>query len=472
MDIKVNNDGNVTYKAKGKQAATNKDFTINFSAANGGKVSNNRFAKLGKIGSVFATICGADGDGKTLTEPDLKKAKALLSTPKNKFKSLGVQNMKYDEHAGVLSVFMSNGEYLRVDLHTRAELGSKAPKPQATKTPQKPDAPKAEPKAQTEAKPASAQQSSSGRKLNNNTKWAAPLKLKQSQKSKEQSFSLENYLKDFWKPAINIFHKAVDTNNKYSQRADNPLQFKNIPKEYNPYIKRTARHLKVSEYFVRHLLSTESFIPVARDIGDGVITIGFGHTNKAKYNNKIKKGDKISLDKAFRYFEQDVKDARDDARKHFTPTKGDYKGAFRYDQLPQSFKEALIDVAYNRGPGVMASDTIYMHLRSNLKGGKSNIPAAAVRMRQEEFRNPQFEGGLRKRNIYRFLLAIRSLTGSQKLSAMRRFNRDEYDEDGNLVKSYYTTTLNELSLADKKQLQSDWNAVKRAAEYQAKQEKF
>ena len=79
---------------------------------------------------------------------------------------------------------------------------------------------------------------------------------------------------------------------------------------------------------------------------------------------------------------------------------------------------------------------------------------------------------MEERNIYRFLLAIRSLTGSQKLSAMRRFNRDEYDEDGNLVKSYYTTTLNELSLADKKQLQSDWNAVKRAAEYQAKQEKF
>ena len=174
-----------------------------------------------------------------------------------------------------------------------------------------------------------------------------------------------------------------------------------------------------------------------------------------KQGGKTYHTDAITLEKAFEWFEQDVIDHEKYAKRYFTPTKGEYKDKFRYDEFPISFKEALIDIAFNRGTGVMASETIYDSLRANFRDGADNMPAAAVRTRQETFKDPDLEGGLRKRNVYRFLLAIRSLSGEYKLIAMRRFDRDEYDKNGKLVKSYLSKTFNLLSAPDRKQLQTE-----------------
>lgn len=259
---------------------------------------------------------------------------------------------------------------------------------------------------------------------------------------------------------------------EYKNKTENPNLFNYIKKEYRPYITKISKNTGLSEYLIKNILATEQFAPIADDYGDGVITVGFGHTPNADHNKKFHKGYKISLEQAFEWFEQDILDAQGYARKSFTPKTGKYKGKFEYDEFPQSFKEALIDIAYNRGPGVMMSETIYKSLRENLSAGDNNMSAAAVRTRQERFSKPDMETGLRKRNIYRFLLAIRSLSGEQKLTAMRRFDRDERDANGQLIESYYTRTLKKLKNNDRRQVEEDWNNARRAAEYEAQQEEI
>ena len=463
------------YNPKERKHSQSGDLTItlsgnNFSVKTGNNTSNNKVADLNKTKfSIFTALCAADGNGSNLTELDLKKAKSLFCTDKNILKDLGVTEFRYDEQAGVAALKMKNDEYLRIDLETKAEKGTNTDKKAEQKT---------EPKAETKPQQVQPQVKKPSKPLVVKT----PKALQKPAPYPLPLFNWSDFTLPAFTPQQNTKTKCRDTRysvpetpidkatgEKYLQEANNPTQFENLPKSYDPYIKKIAKNTGHSEYLIRHLLSTESFIEKAKDIGDGVLTIGFGHTNTADHNNNFKRGDTITLAKAFEWFEQDIKDQEDYARKYFTPTTGEYRGKFRYDDFPQSFKEALVDIAFNRGNKVMASQTIYDSLRANFRDGTDNMPAAAVRTRQEVFKDPKFEAGLRKRNTYRFLLAIRSLSGEYKLAAMRRFDRDEYDKNGNLVKSYYTKALEMLSPKDRKQLKKDWDAARKAAEYQAQQ---
>ena len=438
----------------------------NFSVKTGTNTSSNKTVDFNKTKfSIFTAICAADGDGSNLTELDLKQAKANFGTKNNALKTLGVVEFRYDEHAGIASLKMNNDEYLRIDLETKAEQAeqsSKKPEVQANKKPEQP---------KKDEKPSKPLVIKTPKYLKRPEPYPLPDAMKflevpvftpkannkTTTKCKDTRYSV---------PTTPI-DKA--TGEGYKTRANNPAQFNNLPESYAPYIKRIARNTGLSEYFIRHLLSTETFIGTAKNIGDGVITVGFGHTNTAEHNTNFKRGDTVSLETAFKWFEQDIIDQAAYARKYFTPTSGEFNGRFKFDDFPQSFKEALIDIAFNRGNKAMASETIYNSLRANFRDGADNMPAAAVRTRQETFRKPSHEAGLRKRNVYRFLLAIRSLSGEYRLAAMRRFDRDEYDNKGNFVKSYYTKTLEMLSINDRKQVEKDWEAARKAAEYDAQQ---
>ena len=390
--------------------------------------------------------CGNNDDDNILTEEDLRLAKHRFKTDNCVFRGLDVVEFRYDKKHGIANITTKNGEVLRVDLETKFDISN-------------------EPERKTEKK-----------KVQSQAETNSVNYLKEPKPKKEETNQLPELLDIIKLPPqmLRKVHYVAQTNyddatgEKFLKRAEKPNLFNNIPKEYNKYIKQTAQNTGLSEYFIRNLFSLEAFIPKAKNIGDGVITIGFGHTNNADHNRNFKKGDPITIEKAFEWLEQDIKDNIKYARKYFTPTKGEFKGTFTYDTLPQSFKEAIVDIAFNRGTNVMASEKIYMSLRANFKGGYHFMPAAAVRTRQENFRDPKFEGGLRKRNVYRFLMAIKDLSGEYKLAAMRRFAQSKKDDNGNIIEpSYLKKTKALLSKEARKQLQRDWNAAMRAAEYQA-----
>lgn len=225
--------------------------------------------------------------------------------------------------------------------------------------------------------------------------------------------------------------------------------YKNIPTSFNPYIKNVATTTGYSEDFIKYLISNEGFITTAKDIGDGRITVGFGHTDKANSNTNIAKGQKITVKQAFDFLKQDIIDKENEAKKHFD----------EFDNLPTSFKEAIIDIAFNRGHKAMSNEAVYRSLRANLKQGENNYPAAAVRTRQEFQTEGRFTAGLRKRNCYRFLLAIRDLSPEMQLAAMRRFEN---------AGQYYTITLKSLEERGRKldadTLRQDWEKIKKNAE--------
>ena len=425
----------------------------------------------------------SDDDVQLLTERDLKEANLYFTDPQKAnsiftktLKKLGVTSFKYDEHAGVANLKTQSGETLWINMETKAEIQGKnaTPKKDPAKINTKP--------VVNKTKDTKSKKDLTQKTLTKNPEIGIYNAEKGSTTNLKstRTFDMRAYLmRKLGYDVPGMLPKSKDKRYAVPKEAiphvdgvksrvkvDFPKQFSNIPKEYNSYIIQIAKKTGMSPYFIKHLLSTESFIGVAKDIGDGKITLGFGHT--VKKGESYKEGDSISLEDAFVLFEKDMKQAEEYARYYFTPKKGDKDyGKYKYDNFDQSFKEALIDIAYNRGNKVMASEEIYKSLRANFSNGANNMPAAAVRTRQEQFNNPNHEGGLRKRNVYRFLLAIRDLPGEYKLAAMRRFDRDEYDNNGNPIKSYFTRTKELLNKNDRCRLQADWDAAVKAAQYEA-----
>ena len=445
---------------------------------------------------LLKALAGANNDDEKdiLTEKDLKQANEYFKNPKKYItnatlkllQKLGVVEFRYAEKDGIANITTKKGDVLRIDLDTRAEQAEKGSK-QTTATQTK------------TSNSASTNKTSTSEKIDSSKKTEKQIKEQPKTKIEQESMQTKS-------KAINTLSADTKFNRSYNMSAyllrkmgcvfppdiktkdkryavpkeaipltdgissmtkvNFPKQFRNIPKEYTPYIAKISENTGLSVYFIKHLLSTEAFIGKAKNIGDGEITLGFGHT--VKKGEKYKEGDPISLNDAFILFEKDLKKHEEYARFYFTPKKGtaDY-GKYKYDDFATSFKEALVDIAYNRGNKVMASDEIYKSLRANFSNGLENMPAAAVRTRQEKFKNPDMEGGLRKRNVYRFLLAIRDLPGEYKLAAMRRFDRNERDHNGNIIKSYFTKTKEMLNKTERIQLQADWDAAVKAAQFEA-----
>ena len=224
-------------------------------------------------------------------------------------------------------------------------------------------------------------------------------------------------------------------------------------------IKKIANDTGVSERLVMNIISTEGFIRKAKDIGDGEITVGFGHTKHANHNTKFNKGYSITNKTAFVWLKQDIIDKRDEAKKYFSD-------GINWNEIPLSIRDAIIDIAFNRGAEAMSKEEVYRSLRANLKEGSSNDPASAVRTRQEFKSKPEdrtsIQVGLMKRNCYRFLMAIQDLTPKEQLIAIKRFKMaNNHGED------YYASTLKLLKKygynTDANTLQKDWEQVERDA---------
>lgn len=389
ITIDIGNNGTIIKNGEGDKLSENKEIA---------DFSEKKF-------SIFHDIAALDdnGDRDKLTMEDIENLDESYKT------SWGLKDLIVDLKKGVATLVWGVGDILRIDFETEEEKN-------------------------TEKVSEGVNTTTNNEKVTSNT-----ITTKTDKDSKISSLATSN---------INNLTDVVK--NKYcTQNVSDLNLYKNIPSSFDNHIKKIAEKTGYSEDFIKYLISTEGFITTAKDIGDGCITVGFGHTNRANSNTNITKGQKITVTQAFEYLAQDIKDKENEARKHFD----------EFDILPTSLKEAIIDIAFNRGHKAMSSESVYRSLRANLKLGENNYPAAAVRTRQEFKTNGKFTAGLRRRNCYRFLLAIRDLSPDMQLAAMRRFENSG---------QYYTVTLTSLKNngrhAEADSLKQDWEKIKKNAE--------
>ena len=225
--------------------------------------------------------------------------------------------------------------------------------------------------------------------------------------------------------------------------------------KYLPYIEDISKRTGFSKSLIAQILYNEKFTQKAtyKNENGGLWEVGFGHTTQAMSNTNFGKGFKISLQKAFAWFEQDLKDAKNALRK--IPE-------LNFDSLPKSIQEGLIDVVFNRGIGKINPknkkhyDTNYNKFYAAIK--EKDYATAAVRLRQEPYlMRRKFVRGLMKRNVYRFLVAIKDLTPKEQLAAMELF-------DSPSEGSYYSKTLNNLNRGERKRVSAAWEAYQKALE--------
>lgn len=144
----------------------------------------------------------------------------------------------------------------------------------------------------------------------------------------------------------------------------------------------------------------------------GHLTIGFGHTSLIG-EPKVKEGMTITNEQAYQILANDIITLIGQVK---TIIKRESKENL-YDKSPKSIKDALIDLAFNKGAGKVADASII----ANLKAGSYGATA-----RRTWYDTKQV--GLMKRNMYRFLLAIRDISSSEKRGAIKKFRSEHFDD--------------------------------------------
>lgn len=126
---------------------------------------------------------------------------------------------------------------------------------------------------------------------------------------------------------------------------------------------KDATKLRVSAEGKEHIKNHEGIELTAYKLGDGKITIGYGHaepTHKSKY----RVGQKISKEEADKLFQKDLKKTADGVRRIFSEWKE--KGIDR--KITQDQFDALVSMAFNMGiSGLRQTDLIQQIKAGNLE---------------------------------------------------------------------------------------------------------
>lgn len=167
---------------------------------------------------------------------------------------------------------------------------------------------------------------------------------------------------------------------------------------------------------------------------DGYLTIGFGHTGSYKGEPLTEKTKLKNVDEAYHLLAQDIQNAKNAVI--------EYIGKENFERAPQSIKEALIDIAFNKGielgfKGIQRKSngedkvrkTPTQKLKDDLQ--KGDYVSAAKHVIFETAND-----GLKRRNIYRMLLAIKDLTPEEREEVLKNaesyFKRVKADFDSGL----------------------------------------
>lgn len=359
-----------------------------------------------------------------LTEKDLEVAYKRYLKNKDSYNLLGfhITDFNYNKTKGTVRISTDIGETLEIDLQTKAE-GGKVAKNETTK----------------------AEQSSSTSSEKQPTVNSNKVQSNDNGEKHYSDRSLTTPIPKFYEQKKELLAKQFG------------ISIAALEEKIADVAKRTG----YSEYYITHIISTEDFVSPAKDIGDGVITAGFGHTSRRDASVKAMKGKKINVDTAFNWIVSDIKYFEEKIKNMKIGKDADERFSKYFDQLPLSLREAVIDVAFNRDADKLESADEYKHLRANIKNGDENLPASAMRLRQNfsQYTHKQklghtFTTGLMKRNVYRFLLAIRDFDAEYRAAAKRRFENENsyYSETIDLLKEKKNAT--EASL-----LEQAWRAM-------------
>jgi len=137
-----------------------------------------------------------------------------------------------------------------------------------------------------------------------------------------------------------------------------------------------------------HIKNEEKCKLKAYKLGDGMITVGYGHAEKIG-KTKLRVGQKISQTRADEYLKEDLKEAADGVRRMFK----DWKEEGINVTITQSMFDALVSIAFNAGVGGLRRSEVVDHLKkgdyktaaNSIKTFKvsSKFPGLAVRRAKE-----------------------------------------------------------------------------------------
>lgn len=146
----------------------------------------------------------------------------------------------------------------------------------------------------------------------------------------------------------------------------------NIIKDESEY--KDPQTLKLSSEGWKHIREHEKLRLKAYSIGDGMITIGYGHAepiNKSKY----KLGQKITLEEANRLFIKDVNIAAAGVRRMFN----DWSNAGIEVKITQNQYDVLVSMAFNMGvSGLRRTSFVQLLKQNNLEKAGERIKSTGV----------------------------------------------------------------------------------------------
>lgn len=183
-------------------------------------------------------------------------------------------------------------------------------------------------------------------------------------------------------------------------------------------IKSVAKYTGLSESYIKDVLvgiEGHNNWPLLTSKYDGVadskhpkgyLTIGFGHTSLTG-EPEVVKNMQITEKQAYQILANDIINA-------IKYTNNKLNKLCKDTKIPASIKDAIVDMVFNKGPKAINENLI-----ANLN--KGYYSAAAVRTWYD---TP--EVGLQKRNMYRFLAAIKDLDKQNKTIAVKKF-RSEHE---------------------------------------------
>ena len=107
-----------------------------------------------------------------------------------------------------------------------------------------------------------------------------------------------------------------------------------------------------------HIKNEEKCKLTAYKIGDGMITVGYGHAEKIG-KTKLRVGQKITQEKADEYLKEDLKEAADGVRRMFK----DWEEEGVNVTITQSMFDALVSIAFNTGVGGLRRSELVQHIK-------------------------------------------------------------------------------------------------------------
>lgn len=180
--------------------------------------------------------------------------------------------------------------------------------------------------------------------------------------------------------SYNTIHNMIDKSNISSDLKDISISAlntcvndkdisKNIEMDYDIKWKR-GYDFKLSQSGWDHIRSEESLRLKAYSIGDGMITVGWGHA-EPKSKSKYKIGQVITKEEADVLLRDDLKVAADGVRRIFR----EWEERGIDVKITQEMFDALVSIAYNTGIGNLRKSDIIQHI----KRGEYEIAGEKIR---------------------------------------------------------------------------------------------